>query len=48
MEEIINELNSLRESLKDVDSLNASWDVKEYMKNEIQYAIMCIEFTITN
>jgi hypothetical protein len=48
MDEMISELNSLRESLKDVDSLNASWDVKEYMKNEIQYAIMCIEFTITN
>ena len=42
------ELKSLRESLNDIDSLNASWDVKEYMKNEIQYAIMCIEFTITN
>lgn len=48
MDEMISELNSLRESLKDVDSLNASWDVKEYIKNEIQYAIMCIEFTITN
>jgi hypothetical protein len=40
------ELKSLRESLSDVDSLNASWDVKEYMKNEIQYAIMCLEFAI--
>ena len=40
------ELKSLRESLNDVDSLNASWDVKEYMKNEIQYAIMCLEFVI--
>lgn len=48
MEDMINELNSLKESLKDVDSLNASQDVKESMKNEIQYAIMCIEFTITN
>ena len=27
------ELKSLRESLNDVDSLNASWDVKEYMKD---------------
>jgi hypothetical protein len=47
MDEMINELNSLRESLKDIDSLNASQDVKESMKNEIQYAIMCIDFTIT-
>jgi hypothetical protein len=40
------ELKSLRESLNDVDSLNASWDVKEYIKNEIAYAIMCLEFAI--
>jgi hypothetical protein len=43
---MVEELNSLRESLNDVDSLNASWDVKEYMKNEIAYAIMCLEFAI--
>jgi len=47
MYEMIIEMNSLRESLKDVDSLNISQDVKESMKNEIQYAIMCIDFTIT-
>jgi hypothetical protein len=40
------ELKSLRESLSDVDALNASWDVKEYIKNEIAYAIMCLEFAI--
>jgi hypothetical protein len=43
---MVEELNSLRESLSDVDGLNASWDVKEYIKNEIQYAIMCLEFAI--
>jgi len=41
------ELKSLRESLNDVDGLNASWDVKEYIKNEIQYAIMCLEITLS-
>jgi len=40
------ELKSLQQSLSDIDGLNASWDVKEYIKNEIQYAIMCLEFAI--
>jgi hypothetical protein len=40
------ELKSLQQSLNDVDALNASWDVKEYIKNEIAYAIMCLEFAI--
>ena len=40
------ELKSLQQSLNDVDALNASWDVKEYMKNEIAYAIMCLEFSL--
>lgn len=40
------ELKSLKESLNDVDGLNASLDVKEYIKNEIQYAIMCLEIAL--
>ncbi len=43
---MVEELKSLRESLNDVDSLNASFDVKEYIKNEIAYAIMCLEFAL--
>jgi len=41
------ELRSLQQSLSDVDALNASWDVKEYIKNEIAYAIMCLEITLS-
>ena len=37
------ELKNLKESLNDVDSLNVTQDVKEYIKNEIQFAIMCYE-----
>jgi hypothetical protein len=40
------ELKNLQQSLNDVDALNASWDVKEYIKNEIAYAIMCLEFAL--
>jgi hypothetical protein len=38
------ELKNLKESLNDVDSLNVSQEIKECIKNEIQYAIMCLEF----
>ncbi len=40
------ELKNLKESLNDIDSLNISQVEKEYMRNEIQYAIMCLEFRV--
>jgi hypothetical protein len=40
------ELKNLKESLNDIDSLNISQVEKEYMRNEIQYTIMCLEFRV--
>jgi hypothetical protein len=47
MVELKKELKSLIESSDDINSLNISFEQREYLKTEIEYAIACIEERIS-
>lgn len=47
MVELKKELKSLIESSDDINSLNLSFEQKEYLKAEREYAIACLEEKIS-